>query len=120
MRLLLKVDDRPLGGASMDPFRSLAPALLAGGKPLREVWIFIVGPMVGAVLAALLTFMLGSRVHPYAMLDANGTHRTRTRARSWANALMMGWLRLLHRDRSRGSRGRGRTANRPGQRAVMG
>lgn len=65
----------PLGGASMDPFRSLAPALLAGGKPLREVWIFIVGPMVGAVLAALLTFMLGSRVHPYAMLDANGIGR---------------------------------------------
>jgi aquaporin Z len=78
--LLIKVDDRPLGGASMDPFRSLAPALLAGGKPLREVWIFIVGPMVGAVLAALFTFMLGSRVHPYAVLDANGTHRTRTRA----------------------------------------
>jgi hypothetical protein len=69
--------DRPLGGASMDPFRSLAPALLAGGKPLREVWIFIVGPFVGATLAALLTFMLGSRVHPLATLDATGTYPAR-------------------------------------------
>lgn len=41
-------------GTSVNPARSIGPALLAGGKPLAELWIFIVGPFVGAALAALL------------------------------------------------------------------
>lgn len=57
----------------MDPFRSLAPALLMQGKPLREVWVFIVGPFIGSIIAVLLTFMLGAHVHPVAVLDATGT-----------------------------------------------
>ncbi len=64
---------RPLGGTSMNPFRSLAPALLSGGKALDEVWVFIVGPLVGAVIAVLLTFLLGSRVHPLAYHKATGS-----------------------------------------------
>ncbi|ELR18905.1 transporter, major intrinsic protein (MIP) superfamily protein [Acanthamoeba castellanii str. Neff] len=66
----------PLGGTSMNPFRSLAPALLAGGKALDEVWLFIVGPLVGAVIAVLLTFLLGSRVHPLAYHKATGIGRS--------------------------------------------
>ncbi|MBI3544157.1 MAG: aquaporin, partial [Deltaproteobacteria bacterium] len=42
----------PVSGASMNPARSLAPALFQGR--LDVVWIYLVGPIVGAVSAALL------------------------------------------------------------------
>src|SRR5207237_10411420 len=42
-----------LSGASMNPARSLAPALFAGGTVLTTVWIYFVGPLIGAVLGAL-------------------------------------------------------------------
>ena len=42
-----------LSGASMNPARSLAPALFAGGSVLTTVWIYFVGPLIGAVLGAL-------------------------------------------------------------------
>lgn len=42
----------PLTGTSVNPARSLAPAVLVGGTALSQVWVFIVAPLVGAVLAA--------------------------------------------------------------------
>ncbi len=39
-------------GTSVNPARSLAPALLLGGEPLSQVWVFIVAPLIGAALAA--------------------------------------------------------------------
>jgi len=44
----------PLTGTSVNPARSIGPALLAGGNALSELWVFIVGPLVGAVLAVLV------------------------------------------------------------------
>jgi aquaporin Z len=44
----------PLTGTSVNPARSLGPALFAGGEPLRHVWLFIAAPLAGAVLAALV------------------------------------------------------------------
>ena len=44
----------PLTGTSVNPARSLGPALFAGGQPLAHVWVFIVAPLAGAVLAALV------------------------------------------------------------------
>ncbi len=41
-------------GTSVNPARSFGPALLAGGDALKNVWVFIVAPMVGGVLAALV------------------------------------------------------------------
>jgi aquaporin Z len=41
----------PLTGTSVNPARSLGPALFAGGDPLAHVWLFIVAPLVGAALA---------------------------------------------------------------------
>ena len=41
-----------LTGGSMNPARSLGPALFAGGTALSTYWIYIVGPCLGAVLAA--------------------------------------------------------------------
>lgn len=42
-----------LTGTSVNPARSLAPAIFAGGDALKQVWIFIIGPLLGGALAAL-------------------------------------------------------------------
>lgn len=45
----------PLTGTSVNPARSLGPALLVGnGTALSQVWVFIVAPLAGAALAALV------------------------------------------------------------------
>ncbi|GEK37669.1 aquaporin [Enterococcus thailandicus] len=44
----------PLTGMSANPARSLAPAVLVGGQALEQVWVFIVAPIVGGILAALV------------------------------------------------------------------
>ncbi len=41
-------------GTSVNPARSIGPALFAGGEALANLWIFIVGPFVGALVAAIL------------------------------------------------------------------
>lgn len=40
-------------GTSVNPARSLGPALLQGGQALSQVWVFIVAPLVGSALASL-------------------------------------------------------------------
>ena len=40
-----------LTGTSVNPARSIGPALFAGGEALKNVWVFIVAPMVGGALA---------------------------------------------------------------------
>lgn len=42
----------PITGTSVNPARSLGPALVVGGTALAQVWLFIVAPLVGGVLAA--------------------------------------------------------------------
>ena len=44
----------PLTGASVNPARSLAPALFLGGQALEQVWVFILAPVVGAIIAGVL------------------------------------------------------------------
>ena len=44
----------PLTGTSVNPARSLAPALIIGGEALQQVWVFIVAPIIGAIIAGLL------------------------------------------------------------------
>ena len=51
---LLYIMGIPLTGASVNPARSLAPALFLGGQALQQVWVFILAPIVGAVIAGLL------------------------------------------------------------------
>lgn len=43
----------PLTNAGFNPVRSIFPALFEGGKALEQLWIFIVGPMIGGFLAAV-------------------------------------------------------------------
>ncbi len=42
----------PVTGGSMNPARSLGPALFVGGATLANYWVYVVGPCVGAVLGA--------------------------------------------------------------------
>jgi aquaporin Z len=44
----------PLTGTSVNPARSIGPALFTGGAALRDLWVFIAAPLAGAVLAALV------------------------------------------------------------------
>lgn len=49
-------------GTSVNPARSLIPALFAGGENLRQVWIYLVGPFAGSALAALVyTYFLDKK-----------------------------------------------------------
>lgn len=43
----------PFTGTSVNPARSLGPALFQGGDALSQVWVFIVAPLVGAFLAGM-------------------------------------------------------------------
>ena len=41
----------PLTGTSVNPARSLGPALFAGGTSLSQLWLFLVAPFLGGLLA---------------------------------------------------------------------
>ncbi len=47
-------------GTSVNPARSIGPALFARGAALEQLWIFIVGPFVGAILSAGVWALLGT------------------------------------------------------------
>lgn len=44
----------PFTGTSVNPARSLGPALLAGGEALSQVWLFILAPLIGGAIAAVV------------------------------------------------------------------
>ncbi len=46
-------------GTSVNPARSIGPALFQGGEALAQLWIFIVGPFIGAAVAALIWKCIG-------------------------------------------------------------
>lgn len=45
----------PLTGTSVNPARSLGPAVFVGGDALSQLWLFIVAPLVGGAIAALVS-----------------------------------------------------------------
>jgi aquaporin Z len=51
----------PLTGTSVNPARSLGPALVVGGTALSQVWLFIVAPLVGGILAAIIHLVIAER-----------------------------------------------------------
>lgn len=42
----------PITGTSVNPARSLGPAIIVGGTALSQLWLFWIAPIVGALLAA--------------------------------------------------------------------
>ena len=57
----------PITGTSVNPARSLGPALILGGTALHQVWLFIVAPLVGGAVAAGLHLL----VYPKAAAEAS-------------------------------------------------
>jgi aquaporin Z len=51
----------PVTGASVNPARSFGPAIFAGGKALSQLWLFLVAPVAGAIIAALVWKALGKK-----------------------------------------------------------
>lgn len=44
----------PITGTSVNPARSIGPALFEGGQALSQLWMFIVAPFLGALIAAFV------------------------------------------------------------------
>jgi len=51
----------PLTGTSVNPARSIGPAIFAGGSALTELWVFIVAPLIGAALAVIVFTWLNAK-----------------------------------------------------------
>ncbi|MBE6318265.1 MAG: MIP family channel protein [Bacteroidales bacterium] len=46
-------------GTSVNPARSIGPAIYEGGEALKQLWVFIVNPIVGAAMAAVVWKLVG-------------------------------------------------------------
>ena len=44
----------PIDGTSVNPARSLGPALIVGGTALGQLWVFWVAPIIGGLIAAVV------------------------------------------------------------------
>ena len=54
----------PIDGASVNPARSFGPAILQGGIALSQLWVFIVAPLIGAAIAALVWTIFKKEENP--------------------------------------------------------
>ncbi len=50
----------PLTGTSVNPARSFGPALFVGGEAMTNVWVFVLAPLVGGIIAAIVYKFLSS------------------------------------------------------------
>jgi aquaporin Z len=52
--VLIHIVAIPITGTSVNPARSLGPALFVGGTAFSQLWLFIVAPIIGGILAAIV------------------------------------------------------------------
>ncbi len=50
--MLVHIIGIPIDGTSVNPARSLGPALFVGGSALSQLWVFIVAPLIGGTISA--------------------------------------------------------------------
>ena len=48
----------PVDNTSVNPARSIGPALIAGGAAINQLWLFIIAPLIGSIVAAGLYFLI--------------------------------------------------------------
>lgn len=60
----------PVTNTSVNPARSLGPALFAGGEAMGQVWLFFVAPPIGALIAGFTYAFLGGKPERAAPLEA--------------------------------------------------
>ena len=69
----------PLDGTSVNPARSFGPALFDGWHALGQVWLFIVAPLVGSLLA--VTVWKATRVDEEESVTPRGSSKRASGAR---------------------------------------
>ena len=52
--ILIHIVCIPITGTSVNPARSIGPALMEGGQAIEQLWLFIVAPFVGAAFSTLV------------------------------------------------------------------
>ncbi|MDB5156190.1 MAG: aquaporin [Mucilaginibacter sp.] len=52
--VLIHIVGIPVTGVSVNPARSIGPALLVGGQALSQLWLFLVAPVLGSALCAVV------------------------------------------------------------------
>ena len=72
----------PIDGTSVNPARSIGPALFAGGTATSQLWLFIVFPLIGGLLAAA-----AYRLLPMPLLERGDTRHNDSTARPGTEAL---------------------------------
>jgi aquaporin Z len=60
----------PITGSSMNPVRSLAPDMVRGD--LHTTWIYIVGPVIGALIAVAFEWILKGKASTAGRIAAEG------------------------------------------------
>jgi len=64
----------PITGTSVNPARSLGPAVFVGGDALAQLWLFVVAPLIGGVIAALIwRYTFEERVSSQPIIDERET-----------------------------------------------
>ncbi len=65
----------PIDGTSVNPARSLGPALFVGGNAINQLWLFIIAPIIGGLLAAAVWMWV---LRPASKGVSPGTTKPRT------------------------------------------
>ncbi len=52
--VLIHIVGIPVTGVSVNPARSIGPAIFVGGEAIAQLWLFIVAPILGAIVAAII------------------------------------------------------------------
>jgi aquaporin Z len=52
--VLIHIVGIPVTGVSVNPARSIGPAIFAGGAALNQLWLFIIAPILGSITAAVI------------------------------------------------------------------
>ena len=71
----------PLTGTSVNPARSIGPAIFAGGAALSDLWVFIVGPFAGAILAVLVYAIVAPKEKAATTTTAASPAKAKTRGK---------------------------------------